>query len=315
MDEAKFWNIIKSAHERGDAWNIRLLGGALVEILIDLPKNEIITFDRIFDTFMDRAYQAVLWDAADMIVCGCSDDGFIDFRAWLITQGQHIYEDALKNPDSLSAVIPPQMRYATLNGLLSAVAWDAYTHKTGQKNPDRRYTMPKLNGQRMEWEARKTGFPRLLSTLGECNQSSQSVKQVTPSITYGIYEFADETDGGKWYVGGSTSVSLATRLEQHRLKGRFSDWDKVVWSTIAKPEFIDIAERIRVEQIASHVGNRSNMANISSSVAYHPASDERVKKFFENKTWKQIKDWPKWLSPPESYRDRIGLLERYTELS
>ncbi|HEX2623106.1 MAG TPA: DUF4240 domain-containing protein, partial [Phototrophicaceae bacterium] len=124
MDERKFWNIIKSVHERGDAWNMRLLGGALVDTLIEQPESEILAFDRIFDTLMDGAYQANLWDAADMIVCGCSDDGFIDFRTWLIAQGQNVYEDALKNPDSLSAVIPSQMRYATLNGLLSAVAWD-----------------------------------------------------------------------------------------------------------------------------------------------------------------------------------------------
>jgi hypothetical protein len=315
MDERKFWNIIKSAREKADAWNMRLLGGALVEILIDQPKSEILEYDHIFDTLMDKAYQAVLWDAADIIVCGCSDDGFIDFRAWLITQGQRIYEDALENPDSLSAVIPAQMRYATLNGLLAAVAWDAYKHKTQQQIPNRRYKMPKLKGQRMEWDERKSSFPLLLSALGECSQLFQNVKLAHPSGRYGIFEFADETYGGRWYVGGSTSVTLATRLEQHRLKGRFSDWDKVVWSTIAKPEFIDIAERVRAEQIASIEKDRSKSANICMSVTYNPASDERVKHFFENKIWKQIEDWPKWLYPPEEYCNRIGLLQKYTDLS
>ena len=35
---------------------------------------------------------------------GCSDDGFIDFRAWLIYQGKEVYLNALKNPDSLAEI-------------------------------------------------------------------------------------------------------------------------------------------------------------------------------------------------------------------
>ena len=37
---------------------------------------------------------------------GCSDDGFIDFRAWLIAQGRDTYLSALADPDSLAEVIP-----------------------------------------------------------------------------------------------------------------------------------------------------------------------------------------------------------------
>ena len=36
----------------------------------------------------------------------CSDDGFIDFRAWLIAQGREVYLAALKDPDSLADVEP-----------------------------------------------------------------------------------------------------------------------------------------------------------------------------------------------------------------
>ena len=35
---------------------------------------------------------------------GCSDDGFIDFRAWLIAQGREVYLAALADPDSLTDV-------------------------------------------------------------------------------------------------------------------------------------------------------------------------------------------------------------------
>ena len=37
---------------------------------------------------------------------GCSDDGFSDFRMWLIAQGKEVYLNALKDPDALSGVTP-----------------------------------------------------------------------------------------------------------------------------------------------------------------------------------------------------------------
>ena len=35
---------------------------------------------------------------------GCSDNGFIDFRDWLIAQGLEVYMAALKDPDSLADI-------------------------------------------------------------------------------------------------------------------------------------------------------------------------------------------------------------------
>ena len=43
-----------------------------------------------------------LWTAASLMCDGCSDDGFTDFRAWLIAQGKDAYMSALADPDSLA---------------------------------------------------------------------------------------------------------------------------------------------------------------------------------------------------------------------
>src|SRR5215472_15971622 len=40
--------------------------------------------------------------AAFLIAGGCSDDGFIDFRAGLIAQGRDWYHEAAASPDSLA---------------------------------------------------------------------------------------------------------------------------------------------------------------------------------------------------------------------
>ena len=64
-------------------------------------------FHNILHAYEDLAYQYGLWDAASIIKeYGCSDDGFIDFRAWLIAQGKEVYMNALKDPDTLADIQP-----------------------------------------------------------------------------------------------------------------------------------------------------------------------------------------------------------------
>ena len=61
------------------------------------------SFHDILHTYEDLAAQYGLWDAASVIKeYGCSDDGFIDFRAWLIAQGKDVYMNALRDPDTLA---------------------------------------------------------------------------------------------------------------------------------------------------------------------------------------------------------------------
>lgn len=71
-----------------------------------------------------------MWDAAEIIKeYGCSDDGFIDFRAWLIAQGKEVYLAALADPDSLAEVEP----YGDCSfELMSYVGEYAYKQLTGK---------------------------------------------------------------------------------------------------------------------------------------------------------------------------------------
>ena len=77
----------------------------LQEALEAFSPDQIVDFSRIFDDLMDRAYSWELWAAAHIMCQGCSDDGFSDFRAWLISMGEGIYNSALHNPDSLVELI------------------------------------------------------------------------------------------------------------------------------------------------------------------------------------------------------------------
>lgn len=59
-------------------------------------------FNDIFHGYQQLANQYGLWNGASLMCGGCSDDGFIDFRAWLIAQGREVYLAALADPDSLA---------------------------------------------------------------------------------------------------------------------------------------------------------------------------------------------------------------------
>lgn len=95
-----FWALIDQAKEH--------TGGPsewLMEKLVDMGPEQAKKFDTIARVYMDAAYQYGLWTAASVMgKHSCSDDSFIDFRAWLVGQGRDVYMAALKDPDSLADV-------------------------------------------------------------------------------------------------------------------------------------------------------------------------------------------------------------------
>lgn len=101
-----FWTLIDQAkaqwgHEPSEPneW--------LMDQLVAMGSEQAKRFDTIARVYMDLAYQYGLWTAASVMERhGCSDDGFIDFRAWLVGQGRDVYMAALKDPDSLADAPP-----------------------------------------------------------------------------------------------------------------------------------------------------------------------------------------------------------------
>jgi hypothetical protein len=97
----QFWKIVEKVHRdsRGDMdKKCELLEAELRR----LPLEEVRSFHRHFDECEDRAYTWELWAAAYIIGGGCSDDGFSDFRATLISMGRQTFERALSDPQSLA---------------------------------------------------------------------------------------------------------------------------------------------------------------------------------------------------------------------
>ena len=97
--------------------------------LSGMQPEQILKFHTVLHGYRDAAYKYGLWTAASLLMDGCTDDLFIDFRAWLIAQGKAVYMAALENPDSLAEV----EQYGDCEfEMLSYVGNDAYNELTGR---------------------------------------------------------------------------------------------------------------------------------------------------------------------------------------
>ena len=141
VNKDTFWTLIDQAKAHPDG-----PGEWLMEQLVDMGPEQARTFDYIAQIYMEMAYQYGLWTAASVMEkYGCSDDGFIDFRAWLVGRGKDVYMAALKDPDSLADV--PYYQDCQLDSL-AYMGDHAYEKLTG------RYAYEKFDSD--EYDALKT---------------------------------------------------------------------------------------------------------------------------------------------------------------
>ena len=133
MDQGQFWDIIQ-----------RSLVAITVEEQIDflgnelgkLSKEEILEFDYIFRQKHEEAYTWDIWAAAYTMQGGCSDDCFIDFRAWLVYRGKEVFEKALQNSDSLAELGREKLEESEESEDFYYLTADAYEEITGVEGLD-----------------------------------------------------------------------------------------------------------------------------------------------------------------------------------
>lgn len=104
MNKEQFWNIVDEVHSSTDPRNQKEVLAALRDRLRNLPSKEILEWKQIFSFYQDTAKRNDLWAASAAMGAHSSDDGFMDFRSWLISQGRDVYMSALEDPESLVSV-------------------------------------------------------------------------------------------------------------------------------------------------------------------------------------------------------------------
>lgn len=182
MRDDQFWSIVAAAHRHGashdDVFDGRVEG--LKRELAKLTADEILAFDDAFQVHSERAYTWELWAAAYVLGGGCSDDGFMDFRSWLISMGRETYERALKDPDSLADVVfGPGKEQDSFFEDYAYAATEAYEAKTGHEVPWDRPApeglIPATDGPRGQaWETGED-LQRLVPRLWKAAESKGTV--------------------------------------------------------------------------------------------------------------------------------------------
>src|SRR5690349_17363678 len=128
MSPDEFWHLVELAKNESGA-DLSRRYDALVRLLSEYEPADIVQFDNIVNELIAESYRWDLWGVARLMNDGCSNDGFQDFRRWLISSGEQIYREALANPDSLGEQAGKENE--TFFEPFGWVAREAYGRRTG----------------------------------------------------------------------------------------------------------------------------------------------------------------------------------------
>ncbi len=132
MNKDVFWDMIHKARAEcgGD---LQRMEDNLIKTVSFMSPLDIRLYKDINDEYIRLADKSGVY-AAGSAINGryCSDDGFLDFRGWLISQGKEVYMKTLKNPDSLADVdaVPLDGYYQWET--FTYIASEAYEEHTGE---------------------------------------------------------------------------------------------------------------------------------------------------------------------------------------
>lgn len=133
MDKQEFWRVIDFAHQQARGHE-QVYEALLIKTLGQYSPEEIIEFECILEQQLLAVDDFKVMAAQKIIEGSVTDDSYLYFRSWLISQGKSVFEEVLRNPDSLAG-IDTEATIAEFEPLLY-VATQAYKNKTGKQEED-----------------------------------------------------------------------------------------------------------------------------------------------------------------------------------
>jgi hypothetical protein len=169
MDSDMFWELIERAKQKANDSDEQQ-HTALTDILVEFELKDIIEFQTLYVQKQNEAYRLLLWEVCEFITCVGGEQNFLNFRAWLISQGKSVFTKALENPDSLYEILDSETREDASYELFSYVAARAYRVKTGEAPAT--FPVPFAGtpqGTGLDaGQSVQEAFPNLYYKLGEC---------------------------------------------------------------------------------------------------------------------------------------------------
>ena len=135
MNKKEFWQTIESVNRMVPDGNHEMVVKQMCEELLRYSPQDILDWHLILREYNRAAYRNDLWAACTALGAHASDDGFVDFRTWLISQGKNIYMDAMRDPDTLAA--NPHAGKEMNFEAFGSCAIDAYRKKLNLTDRDR----------------------------------------------------------------------------------------------------------------------------------------------------------------------------------
>lgn len=115
MDERVFWDLISRTRAHAETTDEQI--AVLDELLRTFSAGDIKKFAVLYGKYMRQLYHWNVWALAYAARDGCSDDAFMEFRSWLILQGDpELLDRAIKDPASAAKQVArnPELPEGTL---------------------------------------------------------------------------------------------------------------------------------------------------------------------------------------------------------
>lgn len=142
MDDDAYWGLLERARAEAGDDSPETVAETLVSLLVQLPPAQVAEAGVAYGRISRLGYGWPLWGAAYLLNGGCGDDGFDDFRGWLVSRGRAVFEAALADPDSLAGVVTTDELYEVACEDVLGTAWEAHQELTGRDLPASSRTEP-----------------------------------------------------------------------------------------------------------------------------------------------------------------------------
>lgn len=104
MNKDQFWKIIDTVNASATHADEESRLCRVEEALLGYSLEDIMDWYLIMEEYRNAAYRNDLWAVSAALDARYLDEGFSDFRSWLISRGKEVYMNAMQDPDSLAMV-------------------------------------------------------------------------------------------------------------------------------------------------------------------------------------------------------------------
>lgn len=138
MNEAKFWQFIEEAKQKTP--DVEAQCDWMIDNMVQLSVKDMIRYQQMFEKKMEDLSFAKLWLAAQYILDSETEEDMEErypyFSAWIIAQGQEVFEKTKENPDNLAAFLSKneEGEFVCECEMMLYIADNAYEMKTGEED-------------------------------------------------------------------------------------------------------------------------------------------------------------------------------------